>query len=198
MEAVVCEGNKGVVEILEPEKIADRKFWPNCCEWTECWTVSLPLMTLDESLLGYVERMRDMEKDSGLNCHFWQERPPVSLMKVDVEGHELAVLRGAAGLLSDVYARPRVIFLEYHITPLTMEKCEMIAKLLMEYGYFLFLTDNHSGLEEVLFQIPSRLDQLPKALEYVMTFGKVGIDLVAVTLEVLVSPEFKLVGSGKL
>lgn len=39
---------------------------------------------------------------------------PVSILKVDVEGYEEAVLRGASVLLSDPNRRPRLLYLEVH------------------------------------------------------------------------------------
>ena len=38
----------------------------------------------------------------------------VDLLKVDVEGYELPVIRGAAGLLHDGNRAPRAIFIEVH------------------------------------------------------------------------------------
>jgi FkbM family methyltransferase len=37
------------------------------------------------------------------------------VVKIDVEGHELEVLRGASPLLADMIRRPRAVFLELHV-----------------------------------------------------------------------------------
>jgi FkbM family methyltransferase len=64
----------------------------------------------------------------------------VDLMKIDVEGFEECVLRGAARLLSDRKRSPRVIFVEVH--PFAWARFgvtgDSLIRALSEHGYSLF------------------------------------------------------------
>jgi FkbM family methyltransferase len=61
----------------------------------------------------------------------------VDVMKIDVEGAELLILRGAKGLLSDPLRRPRLLMAELVATNLHAYGCspEMLIDLLGKYGY---------------------------------------------------------------
>lgn len=61
----------------------------------------------------------------------------VDVLKVDTEGSELEVLRGAAALLGDPVRRPRTIFVEVHLRELRAlgTGAAEVRALLEEYGY---------------------------------------------------------------
>jgi hypothetical protein len=64
-------------------------------------------------------------------------------MKIDIEGHEEAALRGARNLLQDSQRRPRVMFIEVH--PYAWGELgftsESLLRLLAEYGYAVYELD---------------------------------------------------------
>jgi len=93
--------------------------------------------------------------------------PRIDILKVDVEGAEAAVIRGAAGLLSDPERRPRLIMLEL-FEPMLCQfgyTIEKIQALMHTYGYrpFVFVKshlvpfskEHHNGFFNVLFLDPS-------------------------------------------
>ncbi|MBI1761474.1 MAG: FkbM family methyltransferase [Acidobacteria bacterium] len=61
----------------------------------------------------------------------------LDVLKIDVEGYEEHVLRGAAGLLSDAQRRPRVIYIEVH--PYAWSEAgttsDSLLGVLAEHGY---------------------------------------------------------------
>ena len=194
-----CPLNRGVVRIFEEEELLDRSKWPSCCEFPgdPCEITELRLEPLDEVLEKYMSRKKALERgDSSSSCHTWLFRPPVSLMKIDVEGHELEVLKGASGLLGDFYARPRVISMEFLITPQTIDRCEEMVGVLMGYGYNIFLNDNFMEEVPLLF---IEAHEVREKLEYVMGLREVlGLDLVAVVTEVTRTQEFYEVARAEI
>lgn len=57
-------------------------------------------------------------------------KEPVHLLKIDVEGYELHVIRGAAGLLNDADRAPRALFVEVH--PASWEQFGVTDRALLE------------------------------------------------------------------
>lgn len=88
--------------------------------------VRVPMMTLD----AYV-RDRGLE---GVDC-----------LKVDVEGGEYKVLKGAAKLLSNSQRRPRLVMLELHDPMLQRQgsSIDQIIEQMAQYGYQPFAWTNH-------------------------------------------------------
>lgn len=63
--------------------------------------------------------------------------PRIDILKVDVEGAEASVIRGAAGLLADPQRRPRLVMLELFEPMLRQFGCTIaeVAALMCTYGY---------------------------------------------------------------
>jgi len=57
-------------------------------------------------------------------------KQPIHLLKIDVEGYELHVIRGAAGLLNDARRAPRAVFVEVH--PAAWEQFDVTDRSLLE------------------------------------------------------------------
>jgi FkbM family methyltransferase len=70
----------------------------------------------------------------------------LDILKIDVEGYEEHVLKGAAGLLSEPKRRPRLIFIEVH--PYAWQAAgttsDSLKSLLSRHGYSLSRPDNSS------------------------------------------------------
>lgn len=77
---------------------------------------------------------------------------PVDVMKVDVEGFEEHVLRGASQLLADERRAPRVIFIEVHPYAWGQSgtSSESLLKFLRDFGYEVF--DFHGDRVEAVSQ----------------------------------------------
>jgi hypothetical protein len=61
----------------------------------------------------------------------WADRPPIDLLKVDVEGHEMAVFEGSHILLSSRRIR-NIVFEEHRAWPSPAQS------LLLDHGYSIF------------------------------------------------------------
>jgi FkbM family methyltransferase len=77
-------------------------------------------------------------------CHA-QSLPRIDVLKVDVEGAEMTVLRGAAGLLADAQRRPRLIMLELFGPMLQRFGCTIheITDCLRSHAYAPFVFVNN-------------------------------------------------------
>lgn len=64
----------------------------------------------------------------------------IDILKIDVEGYEEFVLRGAIGLLADSTRKPRAIYIEMHpfAWPSVGSSSEQIISILQKCGYGLF------------------------------------------------------------
>jgi hypothetical protein len=80
-----------------------------------------------------------------------------NLLKIDVEGSEVAVLRGAQGLLSRP-DRPAILF-EYN--PITLTECGAAVQTLLELlpGYALHYVDDLSG-QKIPFGSPVQAENI--------------------------------------
>ena len=81
-------------------------------------SISVPILTLD----SYIQQ---------------HDIPRVDIIKVDVEGAEDMVIRGAINLLNDLSRRPRIVLLELfdvNLKPFGTTVVEIIARM-MDYGY---------------------------------------------------------------
>ncbi len=66
----------------------------------------------------------------------------IDVLKVDVEGAELSVLRGATGVFTD-QRRPSVVIIEVFDVRDNTDKSEGIREVLEGYGYEFYLFDGH-------------------------------------------------------
>ena len=68
----------------------------------------------------------------------------IDVLKVDVEGAELSVLRGATGVFTD-QRRPSVVIIEVFDVRDNTDKSEGIREVLEGYGYEFYLFDGHGS-----------------------------------------------------
>jgi FkbM family methyltransferase len=84
---------------------------------------------------------------------FDRNLPRIDILKVDVEGAEPAVIRGAAGLLGNPEQRPRLIMLELFEPMLRQFGCTIgqLEALMDNYGYrpFVFVKDHLMPFSEM-------------------------------------------------
>jgi len=89
----------------------------------------------------------------------------VGFMKIDVEGHELAVLQGASTLLAESHPHLQIEAQERH----RPDAVHSLARLLKEFGYggfFLYAGELHdiASYDPMLYQHPDSLDALGKLM----------------------------------
>ena len=92
-------------------------------------SIKVPIWTLDE----YIEN---------------NAIPRVDIMKVDVEGAEDMVVKGASRLLSDASRRPRIILLELfdlNLQPFGVTVSEIVGRM-VDFGYAANVINSHGAL----------------------------------------------------
>jgi FkbM family methyltransferase len=106
------------------------------------------LMKPEETITGSYE-VETVTLDDFSKKH---QMPAVDILKVDVEGHEYAVLEGAKGLLAKGVIR--FVQLEEHQGGLYTNRHQAIANLLQGYGYREIFRLGHIGgsIAEVIYE----------------------------------------------
>jgi FkbM family methyltransferase len=114
-------------------------------------------VTVNESAIsaagGTVHLELDDFRSSVSECGVEVQAAPLAgtfdVVKIDVEGHELEVLRGAAPLLRDPDRRPRTVFLEVHVE---LEAIDADAVVTLLPGYIGTRLAQRDGTEHWRFR----------------------------------------------
>lgn len=117
VNAIWCADNLGVVKIINSSNPLEDL--PDCCARSGCQKISFPTVRLDDYLPRSVA---------------------VYLAKIDVEGHESQVIKGAMELFQDRCRRPVYAFIEFHGS--VSQECEEFLNVLFDLGYDVYANHN--------------------------------------------------------